>query len=131
MNKVRVQSGFSLVELLIVMIIIGLLASIVGPAMFGKADGAKVDTAKAQMQLLGTAIDTYRLDVGDFPETLDGLTKSTGRHWDGPYMPRSVPLDPWENPYFYQRTGKTYTLQSLGRDGKVGGTDLDLDIVYQ
>lgn len=126
-----VNRGFSLVELLIVMIIIGLLASLVGPAMFGKVDSSKVKTAQAQMQLLATAIDTYRLDNDEFPETLEGLTKSTGKKWDGPYLPKAIPNDPWENPYFYQRQGSSYTLQSLGRDGKQGGNDLDTDIVYQ
>ena len=123
--------GFSLVELLIVMVIIGLIASLVGPAMFGKVDSSKVKTAEAQMQLLGTAIDTYRLDTGDFPEKLDDLMNKTGRHWDGPYLPKSIPNDPWDNPYYYERAGSTYKLQSLGRDGKQGGEDLDTDIVYQ
>jgi general secretion pathway protein G len=126
-----VNKGFSLVELLIVMIIIGLLASLVGPAMFGKVDSSKVKTAEAQMQLLGTAIDTYRLDNDEFPESLVDLRKSTGDKWDGPYLSKDVPSDPWGNPYFYQREGSSYVLQSLGRDGKVGGEDLDMDIVYQ
>jgi general secretion pathway protein G len=125
------QSGFSLVELLIVMVIIGLIASIVGPAMFGKVDSSKVKTAQAQMQLLGAAIDTYRLDNDEFPESLDNLVTKTGRYWDGPYLPKDVPNDPWDNPYFYERTGKGYTLQSLGRDGKQGGEDLDEDIIYR
>lgn len=125
------SKGFSLVELLIVMVIIGLIASLVGPAMFGKVDSSKVKTAEAQMQLLGTAIDTYRLDVGDFPTKLDDLLNSTGRHWDGPYLPKAIPNDPWDNPYFYERNGSSYTLQSLGRDGKQGGEELDADITYQ
>ncbi|MEC8325658.1 MAG: type II secretion system major pseudopilin GspG [Pseudomonadota bacterium] len=125
------NKGFSLVELLIVMIIIGLLASLVGPAMFGKVDSSKVKTAQAQMQLLATAIDTYRLDNDAFPESLDGLRKSSGPRWDGPYLPKDVPLDPWDNPYFYQQQGNSYSLMSLGRDGKQGGEELDADIVYQ
>ncbi|MCF6457522.1 type II secretion system major pseudopilin GspG [Pseudoalteromonas sp. MMG024] len=125
------NKGFSLVELLIVMIIIGLLASLVGPAMFGKVDSSKVKTAQAQMQLLATAIDTYRLDNDAFPESLEGLRKSSGPRWDGPYLPKDVPLDPWDNPYFYQQQGNSYTLMSLGRDGKQGGEELDSDIVYQ
>ncbi len=126
-----VNRGFSLVELLIVMVIIGLIASLVGPAMFGKVDSSKVKTAQAQMQLLGAAIDTYRLDNNEFPESLDNLINKTGKYWDGPYLPTNVPNDPWENPYFYERTGSTYTLQSLGRDGKKGGDDLDGDITYR
>ncbi len=131
MKRKFANRGFSLVELLIVMIIIGLIASIVGPAMYGKVDSSKVKTAQAQMQMLASAIDTYRLDNDEFPENLDGLVKTTGRYWDGPYLPKDVPNDPWDNPYFYQRTGSSYTLQSLGRDGKQGGEDLAQDIVYR
>ena len=113
------------------MVIIGLIASIVGPAMFGKVDSSKVKTAEAQMQLLATAIDTYRLDNDAFPDSLNGLRTSSGPKWDGPYLPREVPVDPWDNPYFYQQQGSTYTLMSLGRDGKQGGEELDADIIYQ
>lgn len=130
MKKRRQIKGFSLVELLIVMVILGLLASLVGPAMFGKLDTSKVKTAQAQMELLATALDTYRLDVGEYPEKLSELRASDDKRWDGPYLPKDVPNDPWENPYSYERTGKAFSLKSLGRDGKEGGEDIDADVVY-
>lgn len=130
MKKRRQAKGFSLVELLIVMVILGLLASLVGPAMFGKLDTSKVKTAQAQMELLATALDTYRLDVGEYPEKLSELRVSDDKRWDGPYLPKDVPNDPWENPYSYERAGKAFSLKSLGRDGKEGGEDIDADVVY-
>ena len=112
------QQGFSLVELLIVMVI------------FGKLDSSKVNTAEAQMDLLATALDTYRLDVGQYPESLQGLRVSDDKRWDGPYLPKDVPMDPWDNPYEDKRTSEGFELSSLGRDGKEGGTDIDADIIY-
>ncbi|MBF0370844.1 MAG: type II secretion system major pseudopilin GspG [Magnetococcales bacterium] len=124
------QSGFTLIELLIVMVIIGLLASLVAPDMFAKVDSAKIKTATAQMQLLKTAIDTFRLDVGDPPANLEELLKSDRRGWNGPYMPKAIPPDPWGNPYLYKFPGErgAYDLTSLGKDGKVGGDGDNADI---
>ena len=130
----RKNAGFSLMELLVVMVILGLLASLVGPAMFGKVDSSKVKTAQTQIQLLGTALDTFRLDVGDYPDQLSELRASDKRGWDGPYLPKAIPLDPWGNPYVYQKPGPNgleYSLQSLGKDGEVGGADDSADITNE
>lgn len=130
----RKNAGFSLMELLVVMVILGLLASLVGPAMFGKVDSSKVKTAQTQIQLLGTALDTFRLDVGDYPDQLSELRASDKRGWDGPYLPKAIPLDPWGNPYVYQKPGQNgleYLLQSLGKDGEVGGVDDSADITNE
>jgi general secretion pathway protein G len=133
MKKIPVR-GFTLVELLIVITILGLLMSLVAPKMFGKVDSTKRKTATAQMQNLETALDTYRLDVGDYPSNLQELRKSSLTGWDGPYLPKDVPLDPWGNPYEYQTPGdegKPYSLKSLGKDGQLGGSDDNADIEYQ
>ena len=132
-NRVRGRSeaGFTLIELLIVMIIIGLLASLVAPTMFSKVDSSKRKTAVAQMQMLGTAISAYRLDVGRFPADLGLLLKDEAPNWDGPYMPKEVPLDPWGNAYLYSvdTTTGTYQLSSLGADGREGGEGDAADLV--
>lgn len=130
--KLAARNGFSLLELLIVIAIMGLIVSLVAPEMFGKLDSSKQKTALAQMKMLQTAVDTYRLDVGDIPASLEELTKSEKKGWDGPYLPKDVPLDPWGNPYVIVKPGsnnRPYELMSYGADGKKGGTDLDEDIV--
>jgi general secretion pathway protein G len=128
----RVTKGFSLIELLIVIVIMGLLVSLVAPEMFSKVDSSKKKTAIAQMTMLQTSIDTYRLDVGDFPGTLNDLLKSEQKGWDGPYLPKDVPSDPWGNPYIYAKPGsggKPYDLMSYGADGKKGGEDNAEDLL--
>lgn len=130
----KANSGFTLVELLIVITILGLLMSLVAPKMFSKVGSTQIKTAKAQMQNLETALDTYRLDVGSYPESLQELRSSNKRNWDGPYLPKNVPLDPWGNPYQYESPGEggaPYTLRSLGKDGAEGGSDDNADIVHQ
>lgn len=127
-------SGFTLVELLIVIVIIGLLASLVAPEMLGKVGSTQRKTASAQMQMFQTALDTYRLDNGSYPTNLNELVQSTKKTWDGPYLPKSVPNDPWGNPYVYARPGaggKPYDLKSLGADGQPGGSDDDADILHE
>jgi general secretion pathway protein G len=126
--------GFTLLELLIVIVILGLLMSLVAPTMFSKVGSSQKKTAQAQMQMLATALDTYRLDVGGYPASLEELRKSTAPRWDGPYLPREVPLDPWGNPYVYASPGKDgapFALQSYGKDGKAGGDGDNADLVYQ
>lgn len=126
--------GFTLIELLIVIVILGLLMSLVAPAMFSKVDSSKIKTAQAQMEMFRTALDTYRLDLGDFPDSLEKLRSSDERGWDGPYMPKSIPMDPWGNPYVYRvpgENGQPFTLMSYGKDGKAGGEDDAADILYQ
>ncbi len=132
LNSRSKSAGFSLIELLVVMVILGLLASLVGPAMFGKVDSSKVKTAQAQIQMLGTALDTFRLDTGYYPDKLSELRSSDQRGWDGPYLPKAVPLDPWGKEYNYQKPGENgaaYTLKSFGKDGQLGGEDDSADIV--
>lgn len=127
------SSGFTLIELLIVMVIMGLLASLVAPEMFAKVGSSKRKTASAQMQMLATSLDAYRLDVGQYPQDLNELRTSDHKSWDGPYVPKAIPLDPWSNPYIYRFPGTTgpYDLKSLGADGKEGGEDENADIVLQ
>jgi len=123
------EMGFSLIELLIVMVIMGLLAALVGPRMFGKVGKSKQNAARAQMALLETALDTYRLDVGKYPSDLQALRTSDGEKWDGPYLPKSVPKDPWGNPYVYKRTDNgEVEMISLGANGTEGGEGEDKDI---
>jgi len=131
MNK-NLRKGFTLIELLIVMVILGLLASLVGPALIGRIDTSQIQTAKTQMQLLSTALDTYRLDVGSYPDNLNELRGSEKRNWSGPYLPKDVPMDPWGNPYVYSKPGDNgmpYKLMTYAKDGKPGGEGDNTDLV--
>ena len=128
--------GFSLIELVVVIIILGLLLGLVGPKFFGRVDKAKTSTAKAQIELLGSALDSFRLDNGRYPTTEEGLNAlrekpSDLKDWDGPYLPKPVPLDPWDRSYHYTCPGEhgEYDLYSLGRDGVEGGEKSDQDLV--
>lgn len=126
--------GFTLIELLIVIVILGLLMSLVAPKMFSKVGSSKQKTALAQMQMLQTSLDTYRLDIGDYPTSLNELRASEKNGWDGPYIPKSVPDDPWGNTYVYQSpgaNGEEFTLMSYGKDGQVAGKDENEDLVHQ
>ena len=132
----RRDKGFTLIELLIVMVILGLLAALVGPRMFGKVGKSKQKAAKAQISLFETTLDTYRLDVGKYPNAEQGLealrVKPDGEEkWDGPYLSKDVPLDPWGNPYVYESPSDhgDYEIMSLGADGSPGGDGEDADIV--
>lgn len=129
------QSGFTLIEILVVMVIIGLLASLVAPKLFSKLGESKQKTAKAQIAMIGTALDAFKLDVGRYPTTDEGLKvlwKNPGniKAWDGPYLPKPVKVDPWGNPYVYKSPGDhgAYDLYSLGADGKEGGKGENRDI---
>lgn len=133
MNR-RNTKGFTLIELLIVLVIVGLLASLVAPKMFGKVDSSMRKTAETQMKLIEGALDAYRLDMGRYPEALNELMQSTNPRWDGPYLPREVPADPWGNPYIYSvpgEDGAPYKLLSYGRDGRPGGEGDDADIIHK
>ncbi|WP_306520499.1 type II secretion system major pseudopilin GspG [Rheinheimera sp.] len=134
MKNSRVSLGFTLTELLIVIIILGLLMSLVAPKMFSKVDSTKTKTAAVQLEMISTSLDTYRLDIGEYPENLNELRTSSKKNWDGPYLPKDVPLDPWGNPYLYNRTGdkqNPYELKSLGKDGVPGGEDDNADVVFK
>ena len=130
------EKGFTLIEILIVMVILGLLAALVAPRMFGKVGKSKQKAAKAQISLFETALDTYRLDVGKYPTTDMGLqalreTPEDVEEWDGPYLPKNIPLDPWGNAYEYRSPGEhgEYDILSYGADRSPGGEKEDVDIV--
>jgi general secretion pathway protein G len=134
-RTIGAQRGFTLIELLIVMIILGLLAALVAPKMFQKVGSSKQKAAKAQIAMLGTALDAFRLDVGAYPsaeEGLDALRKNPNREtWDGPYLPKDVPPDPWGRAYVYRCPGEhgDYDLYSLGADGQEGGDGENADVL--
>ena len=123
-------AGFTLIEILVVMAIIGMLAVMVAPSIFNQQAGAQRDAALSQISALEAALDTYRLDVGQYPDSLEGLVENdSGRAaWNGPYLRREVPLDPWGNEYVYDSDGRGFTLVSYGPDGERGGEGDDADI---
>ncbi|HZS62188.1 MAG TPA: type II secretion system major pseudopilin GspG [Gemmatimonadaceae bacterium] len=135
------RNAFTLIELLVVIIVLGLLAALVGPRILGRVSEAKTATARTQIELLGTALDNYRLDTGSYPTTeqgLDALQKAPTRepvplNWRGPYVKRDVPNDPWGRPYTYKSPGEhnatSYDLSTLGRDGQPGGDGEDTDVM--
>jgi general secretion pathway protein G len=130
--KHRAQKGFTLIELLIVMAILAMLAALVGPALFERLDKGKQSTALSQISMLEAALDSYRLDVGHYPNSLEALVADSDDEdgWDGPYLNRAdeVPLDPWKNEFIYARVGRSYSLLSYGGDGLEGGEGPDADI---
>jgi general secretion pathway protein G len=136
-EKVKRQDrGFTLIEIMVVVIIIGLLAALVGPRLFGKVSTARQKAAKAQIELFGTALDTFRLDTGRYPTTEEGLKAlrekpSAVENWQGPYLPKEIPVDPWNKPYVYRSPGQQgdYDLISYGLDGSEGGEGENQDIV--
>lgn len=132
----RPMRGFSLLELLVVLVIIGLLVGIVGPKLFNKLGKSKIDTARAQIDALSKSLDHYRLDIGRYPTTEQGLSALFERpaneaKWDGPYLAKAVPPDPWGKPYVYKQPGEhgEYDLLSLGSDGQAGGSGEAADVV--
>ena len=126
----RRQRGFTIIELLIVMAILGMLAVMVAPNLFRQADSARQDAARSQMSSLTSALDAHRLDTGRYPDDLDGLLENTsGRStWNGPYLRGEVPADPWGNPYEYSSDGRSFELMSYGADGRPGGEENDADL---
>lgn len=127
--------GFTLLELLVVMVIIGLLVGIVGPKYFSQIGKSETRTARAQIVSLGKALDQYRLDSGHYPSSENGLNSLNERpanepKWDGPYLQQAVPPDPWGKPYIYVMPGEhgEYDLVSLGKDGAPGGEGADSDV---
>lgn len=133
MNKTilkRRQQGFTLIEILVVMAIISMLAIMVAPNIFNQQAGAQRDAALSQISTLAAALDTYRLDVGAYPDSLEGLMEndSDSAAWNGPYLRRAVPVDPWGNEYLYEGSAREFTLTSYGADGERGGEGNDADI---
>ena len=135
------RSGFTLIEILVVIVVIAILASLVAPSVFQHVGTAKDATARSQIEMLGAALDAYRLDNGRYPTTdqgLDALEQAPGSDprptsWKGPYLRKEVPMDPWKHPYVYRspgvESGRGYDLLSYGADGKAGGEGEDADIL--
>ncbi len=131
----RDQRGFTLIELLVVIIVLGLLVGLVGPRLFGRVGQSKQATARAQIELLGAGLDQYRLDTGAYPtgaQGLDALQRNPNvANWNGPYLKKDVPKDPWGNPYKYRccpgQFGE-YDLWSEGGDGAPGGDGENADV---
>ncbi|MCP4701298.1 MAG: type II secretion system major pseudopilin GspG [Gammaproteobacteria bacterium] len=134
-KKTRQQHGFTLMELLIVMAILGMLAGIVLPQLIGTGERQKPKAAQAGIAILEGALDRYRLDVGKYPKSFEGLVTNGDNHklWGGPYLKKKKsPEDPWGNPYQYHlpgRHGNDYDLYSFGADNAEGGEGLNADIV--
>lgn len=137
MNKnVKKSMGFTLIELLVVLAIIGLLAGLVGPQVMDRLSGAKTGATKVQIEDLAGALDIYKLDVGNYPSTSEGLkalieNTSSIRGWNGPYLSKNkVPLDPWNNEYHYASPGEhgRFDIYSLGADNATGGEGGDQDV---
>ena len=132
--------GFTLMEILVVIVVISVLAGLVGPMVFRNVGDAKISAAKAQLELFGLALDQYRLDNDYYPSTAQGLEALTtappgdppAHNWRGPYLKKAIPRDPWGHPYLYLSPGTKkpngYDLLSYGRDGKPGGEGEDADL---
>jgi general secretion pathway protein G len=136
--RIRARAGFTLIEILVVIAVIAVLATLVAPEVFRHLGSARESTAKSQVEMLGAALDAYRLDVGRYPTTEEGLAAlrtapaAAGARWRGPYLRKDVPADPWGNPYQFRSPGQVnptgYDLLSLGADGKPDGQGEDADI---
>jgi general secretion pathway protein G len=145
-TRVRRRPGrraFTLIELVVVIIVLGLLAGIVAPQIFGRVSEAKSVAARSQLELFGVALDSYRLDNGAYPSTEQGLAALRDKpardplpaNWRGPYLRKEIPLDPWQRPYVYRSPGERnkggFDLMTYGRDGKPGGDGEDGDLIGQ
>lgn len=127
--------GFTLTELLVVLVIIGLLAALVGPVLYQRINPAKQSVAHAQLESFMTALDSYFIDVGKFPVQQQGLAalrvrQESDAKWNGPYLKKDIPSDPWGNPFVYRSPGRNggYEIISYGADGKEGGDGDNVDI---
>ena len=137
--RIKSETGFSLLEMLVVLVIMGLLAGLVGPRLFERADKAKVQTAGMQIKMLKGALQTMRLDINRFPTTEEGLvmlyrrprSSDAAAYWEGPYLEEQVPMDPWNRAYQYSLTpsrDQPFSLYTLGADGVAGGEGFDADV---
>ena len=132
------RAGFTLLELLVVMVILGLLASYVGPRFFAQIGKSETSVARTQVEAFEKALDQFRIDVGRYPTTEEGLAALNTKpgelaKWNGPYLKKAVPLDPWGKPYVYRAPGAKgdFELLSFGKDGAQGGTGDAADITNQ
>jgi general secretion pathway protein G len=135
--RTALTAGFTLIELLVVVMIIGLLAGFTAPRYFGQVGKSEINLARAQLDALAKALDQYRLDTGHYPSTEVGLQALMARpadepKWNGPYLRKAVPLDPWGKPYMYRTPGEKsdFDLVSYGKDGQPGGTAENADLSY-
>lgn len=130
--------GFTLMELLVVIVIIGLLVAYIAPRYFGQLNNSEQQTTKAQIESLARALDSYRIDLGHYPaqsiglEALNQNIENSGK-WKGPYLQKEVPKDPWGGQYQYQldNNNDQFQLFSFGKDGQLGGEDVNSDIRYR
>ena len=137
-NNQKKLSGFSLIELLVVLVILGLLGGLVGPRLFTQVDASKVDVAKTQIRMLKGALQAYRLDNGSYPTDEMGLRAlvekpSQEKSWNGPYLEEMLPVDPWGKDFIYKSriaNFQGFALFSLGADGSEGGEGVNEDIGY-
>ena len=134
MKARRRVSGFTLVELLVVLAILGMLAALVGPQVLNQLGGAKSKSATIQIRDFEQALELYKLDVGRFPRSGEGLEAlvrqpSGAKGWNGPYLKKDeLPMDPWGNPYEYRLSGSRIEIISYGADARAGGSDEDADV---
>jgi general secretion pathway protein G len=128
------QSGFSLIELLLVLVILAVLAAVVVPKFTNRTEQARVTAAKTDISMLDTALDAYEIDNGRYPGSDEGLAAlvsagGASKTWKGPYIKKDVPVDPWGNPYVYRYPGTNnangYDLVSFGPDGREGNDDIN------
>lgn len=134
------EGGFTLIEVLVVVAVLSILAALVAPDIFGHLGTARDGAARSQMEMIGAALDAYRLDNGRYPTTAQGLealrtaptVEPRPSNWRGPYLRREVPMDPWDSPYVFASPGEAnptgYDLLSLGADGQAGGEGEDADV---
>ena len=127
--------GFTLIEIIIVVIIMSLIAALVVPRLFKKVEKSKQQIAKTQIIMIENAVKMFKLDAGRYPSTEEGLKAllekpAKTNNWDGPYLEKSIPKDPWGQDYLYTYPGKNYVFEivSLGADGKEGGEGEDKDV---